>query len=177
LNKWNEAVLRVNLIVARGQNGAIGKNNALLWHLPEDLAYFKAMTAKWPVVMGRKTFDSILNSLGKPLPFRQNVVVTRNSAWSYSGVQTAHSLVEAIDLVKESDEVFVIGGGELYRQTLALDQPLCERAFVTEVELNPQGDVFFDSLPAQSWREIERKRHESRTGIVFSTVVYERVKP
>ena len=106
--------MTLSLIAAVARNGAIGKDNALLWRLPEDLKFFKRTTLGCPVLMGRKTFESI----GRPLPGRRNIVITRNATWQHDGVEVAHSLDEALTLAAQEARVFVIGGGELYAQAL-----------------------------------------------------------
>ena len=105
---------RLALIAAVARNGAIGKDNALLWHLPEDLKFFKRTTLGCPVIMGRKTYDSI----GRPLPGRRNIVISRQADWSASGVDTASSLAEALSLVADAPKVFILGGAQIYEQAL-----------------------------------------------------------
>ena len=136
-------MIRKAIIVARADNGVIGVDNQLPWHLPSDLKYFKQVTMGKPVVMGRKTFESI----GRPLPGRTNVVITRNSDWSATGVRVVGSLADALKLATAqadldgADEVMVIGGATLYRE--AFDQ--VDRMYVTQVHASPDGDAFFEA--------------------------------
>lgn len=135
---------RVTLIVARARNGVIGRNGTIPWCLPEDMAHFKATTMGHPVIMGRRTFDS----LGKPLPGRRNIVVTRNRDWSHKRCERAGSLAEAVALAGGSvtSDVFVIGGAQLYAEAVKI----ADRAIVTEIDIEPAGDAFFD-WPLAGW--------------------------
>jgi dihydrofolate reductase len=153
--------MTVTLIAAVGANRAIGRDNDLPWHLPEDLAHFKRTTLGHTLVMGRRTYDSI----GRTLPGRTTVVVTRQAGWSAPGVQVAHSLEEALGLA-DGGEVFVAGGGQVYAQAL----PLADALVLTEVERSPQAEVFFPEVDPADWHEVSR---EPRDG--FSFVTYERV--
>lgn len=146
---------KLSLIVAMAKNRAIGLNNTLPWHLPEDLKYFKSVTMGKPIVMGRKTFDSI----GRPLPGRLNIVITRNSDWQHAGVKTASSLQQAMSIAEEQgdseglEEVMVIGGEEIYRS--AID--LADRLYITRVQATVQGDAFFPEYNEADWLEISRQ--------------------
>ena len=144
------------LIVAIAANGVIGKDNALPWHIPEDLKWFKRNTLGKPVIMGRKTWDSI----GRPLPKRPNIVVTRQTDWSVDGVLVAHSLAEALALAEslapETDEVMVIGGNALFAEAL----PLCARLYITEIARDYDGDVRFPAFDRSGWREVSRERND-----------------
>lgn len=144
--------MKLALIVAAAKNGVIGRSNQLPWHLPQDLKYFKAVTLGKPVIMGRKTYESI----GKPLPGRTNIVVTRSKLWStVDEVIVTNSfeqaLAEAQRLVTgelvSSDEVMVIGGAEIYRSAL----PFVDRIYLTRVAVEPEGDAFFDVLDERDW--------------------------
>ena len=142
----------LSLIVAVAANGAIGKDNALPWRLPEDLRYFKRVTMGKPVVMGRRTFDSI----GKPLPGRTNIVVTGNPGWSVGGVETAASVPEALALARRlapEGEVMVIGGARLFDATIGQ----ADRLYLTEVHRAFDGDVFFVRPEPADWREVSRQ--------------------
>lgn len=141
----------VSVIVAVASNGAIGCANKLLWHISEDLRRFKAITSGHPVVMGRKTFESI----GKPLPGRTNVVITRNGNYSAPGVSTAGSLEEAIGMFPESEEVFIIGGAEIYSQAM----PIADKFYLTVVERDYEGDTFFPQWDKTEWRETFRQEY------------------
>jgi dihydrofolate reductase len=134
---------KISLIVARGSNGAIGLNGKMPWHIPEDLKHFKTVTMGCPVIMGRKTWDSI----GRPLPGRRNIVLTRSSQAEFKGAERAGSLTEALALVSDARNVFIIGGAELYRQAL----PLVTSAWVTEIDAAPEADAFFPDLPEGDW--------------------------
>ncbi len=141
----------VALIAAVGRNGEIGRDNALLWRLPEDMAYFKQTTLGRPVIMGRKTWESLPERF-RPLPGRLNVVVSRNRDYAAPGATLCHSLEEAL-AAAGSGEVFVMGGAELY--TLAL--PRAHRLYLTRVEDAPAADAFFPAVPAGEWQETRRQ--------------------
>lgn len=146
----------VALIAAVARNGAIGKNNALLWRLPEDLKFFKRTTLGCPVIMGRKTWDSI----GRPLPGRRNMVITRNPAWQAEGAEVFHDLPSALAAAADAPKVFVIGGGELYAQAL----PMAQELVLTEVDAEFDGDTFFPEWPREAFTEVSRERHQSDEG-------------
>lgn len=152
---------QVTLIAAVGRNGVIGADNDMPWHLPEDFAFFKRTTMGHPMVMGRKTFDSI----GRVLPGRRTIVITRQPDWSHPEVETAHSLTEALALAGPATEVFVCGGGQVYAEAM----PWAQRLLVTEVDQSPEGDVRFPAIDPEQWQETAR---EDRDG--FSWVTYER---
>ena len=135
---------RVNLIVAWARNGVIGRAGTLPWHLPEDLRHFKQTTMGHPIIMGRKTWESI----GRPLPGRRSIVVSRNPAWSAPGCETATGLDQAIARCAGEREVFVIGGAELFAQAL----PMSQRLFVTRIEADFEGDVHFPPVDLARWR-------------------------
>ncbi len=169
----------VALIAALAKNRAIGLENRMPWHLPEDLRHFKATTLGRPVIMGRKTWES----LGRPLPGRENIVVSRNPAYQAPGAIVVASLAEALAVavrkreektgeaeIKMGEEIFVIGGGALYREAL----PLAERMYLTEIDAEFEGDTFFPEFPPQEWREVSRTGHESATGLRFAFVLYQR---
>ena len=143
------------LIAARARNGVIGLDNRMPWYLPEDLAYFKRVTLGKPVVMGRKTFESI----GRPLPGRLNIVVTRNPGWQAAGVQVAHSLDAALVLAAAAvpEEIMLIGGAELYRQAL----PQADVLYLTEIDAEFAGDAFFPEVDLARWR-IDREEAGQR---------------
>jgi dihydrofolate reductase len=157
----------LSLIVAVATNGVIGQANQLPWRISEDLRYFKRVTMGKPVVMGRKTFQSI----GKPLPGRPNIVLTRDTAWTAAGVTVAHTVDQALALAEglaDGDDVMVIGGAELFNATAGLAQ----RLYLTEVHRDYPGDVFFPLPDPAVWREISREDHEGDPP--FSFVVLER---
>lgn len=138
----------IHLVVAVAENGAIGKDNQLLWHLPDDLKQFKKLTSGHTVVMGRKTYESI----GKPLPNRTNVIITRNENYEAPGCIVVSSLEEAI---RTESDVYIIGGAEIYQQAL----PLTDRIHLTEVQASVEGDTFFPKLDSAEWHELSRETH------------------
>ncbi|HMM93764.1 dihydrofolate reductase [Phycicoccus sp.] len=140
---------RVSLIAAVARNGVIGTGSAMPWHLPADFAFFKRTTMGHPLVMGRRTFDSI----GRVLPGRRTIVITRRPDWTHAGVEVAHSLVEALALAGPADEVFVAGGGEVYAEAM----PYAHRLLVTEVDREPEGDVHFPAIDPHAWHETGRE--------------------
>ncbi|HEY5580585.1 MAG TPA: dihydrofolate reductase [Rhodoferax sp.] len=158
--------MKLHLIFARAANGVIGNKNTLPWHLPEDMAHFKRTTLGCPVIMGRKTWDS-LPSKFRPLPGRLNIVVTRQPDWQAAGALTAHSLAEACALCPSDSNAWVIGGAELYVQAL----PIASTAVVTEIDANFEGDAFAPQFGPQ-WSETARERQVSSTGLSFSFVTY-----
>lgn len=149
----------IALIVAMAENQVIGKDNQLPWHLPGDLGYFKRTTLGKPVIMGRKTYESI----GRPLPGRPNIVITRQGDWHAEGVTVCNSLDGAISVAQNLvaslavDEIMVIGGGDLYRQAL----PLANRLYLTKVHAAVEGDAYFPIIEQQSWQQISEERHSS----------------
>jgi dihydrofolate reductase len=158
--------MKVGLVYARAANGVIGKGGVMPWHLPEDMAHFKQVTLGSPVIMGRKTWDSLPPRF-RPLPGRRNIVVTRQAAWSAAGAERAPSLPEALALCADDPQVWVIGGGEIYAQAL----PLAHVAEVTEIGRDFEGDVYAPVLGPE-WVESHRERHRSSTGLDYSFVTY-----
>ncbi|HYA59047.1 MAG TPA: dihydrofolate reductase [Burkholderiaceae bacterium] len=156
---------RIHLIVARARNGVIGRHGTLPWHLPEDLAHFKRTTMGHTVIMGRKTWDSI----GRPLPGRRNIVITRNPQWQAPGAETATSLEQALQkcasAAGESDrDVFIIGGAQLYAQAL---KQRVDSIFLTEIDADFEGDVHFPTLDPAHWRERSREHFAPGAGRAF----------
>ncbi len=166
--------MKISLIVAVSRNGVIGLDNQLPWHLPEDLKYFKSVTMGKPIIMGRKTFDSI----GRPLPGRTNIVITRDSSWQAEGVEVAQTLVQAMTLAKlacaraDVDEAMVIGGEQIYRMTL----PAADRLYLTEVQAEVQGDAFFPEFDTQEWHQVSEQLPEVTDTHPYRFVVLERIK-
>lgn len=158
----------LTLIAAVARNGVIGKDNRLPWHLPEDLAHFKALTTGHAVVMGRKTWDS-LPAKFRPLPQRLNIVVTRDPAFRADGAVIVHSLPAAV-AAAGSEAAFVIGGAEVY----ALALPLADRLELTEVDVDCEGDARFPEFDRAAWREVVRERHKSANGLDYAFVTYQR---
>ncbi len=150
--------MRIAMIVAVAENGAIGKNNKMLWHIPEDFKYFKATTMGKPIIMGRKTFESI----GRPLPGRLNIVITRDEKWQADGVHITHDLDSALAAAfaeaeaKNADEVMVVGGSQVYAQ--AMDQ--ADRIYYTEVHRAYEHDASFPALDTEIWQETSREGHD-----------------
>jgi dihydrofolate reductase len=164
---------RINLIFARAANGVIGANGTMPWHLPEDLAHFKRTTGAAPVVMGRKTWDSLPPRF-RPLPGRWNIVITRQDDWKAEGAQRVGSLQEALSLCEESQvpEVWIIGGAQIYAEA----EPLAQYAVVTELARDYEGDAHAPQLSSSEWRETHRESHVSaKEGLNFSFVTYERI--
>ncbi|MBN8430112.1 type 3 dihydrofolate reductase [Microbulbifer salipaludis] len=159
------------MIVAMARNRAIGRENTLPWRISGDLQFFKRTTLGKPVVMGRKTFESI----GRPLPGRQNIVITRNPHWRAEGVTVVASLESALEEAARGavDEVMVIGGAEIYRQAM----PLADRLYVTEVDAEVEGDAFFPALD-ERWREVSRDCYPAseRDEYNYCLVQYDRFK-
>jgi dihydrofolate reductase len=156
--------MALNLIFARAHNGVIGKDNTLPWHLPEDLAHFKQTTLGQPVVMGRKTWESLPPKF-RPLPGRTNIVVTRQAGWQAEGALVAHSIEEAIQHCHADAQVWVIGGAEVYAQAM----PLAARAVVTEIDADFEGDAFAPTFNS-NWQETERTTHVAVNGLTYSLV-------
>lgn len=157
------------LIVAQSRNRVIGIDNTLPWHLPEDLKYFKATTMDKPIIMGRKTYDSI----GRPLPGRTNIVVTRQTDWSAPGVKVASTLEEAVALAsaEQPEEVMVIGGAQIYELML----PAADRIYLTQVDTDIEGDAFFPELPQDEWQEVSRQLPEKEHLPAYTFLCMERI--
>jgi len=156
----------LTIIVATDRQGGIGINNTLPWKLPEDLAHFKRLTTGHPIIMGRKTFDSI----GRPLPNRRNIVITRNSAWRHDGVEAVGSIEQALALLA-GEEAYVIGGAEIYRQSLAL----ATRLIITEIAAAYECDAFFPAIDDTVWQETARVAQVSeKSGLAYAFVTLER---
>lgn len=160
--------MKLSIIAAMGANRVIGSGNKLPWHMPADLKHFKAVTMGKPVIMGRKTWESI----GRPLPGRRNVVVTRSRSYKAEGTEVVHSLDEAVDLVRPSEEAFVIGGAELFAQAL----PRADRLYLTMIDHPFQGTVYFPPIDPTGWCEISRKECDSdeQNPHTYRFLLYER---
>ena len=159
----------ISLIAAVARNRVIGEDNQLLWHLPQDMRHFRETTRGKPVIMGRKTWESLPESF-RPLPGRHNIVVSRNPAYIAPGATLVGSLAEAIDQTEKADEVFVIGGEALYRQAL----PLAQRLYLTEIDQDFQGDAFFPEFIPEDWQEVSRESPPVAQVPQFSFVLYQR---
>ena len=143
--------MKVSLIVAASENNAIGKNNQLLWHLPNDLKFFKNTTWGMPVIMGRKTFEAV----NKPLPGRFNIVITRQQGWNADGVIVAKDINDALQKASETNckEIFIIGGGEIYKQSMEM----ADKIYLTRVHANIDGDTFFPAIDENKWQLISNQ--------------------
>lgn len=167
--------MKVSLMAALAENGVIGQDNALPWHLPNDLQHFKATTLGKPIIMGRKTWES----LGRPLPGRKHIVITRQTGYEAPGIQVvstldaALQLAQCIALADGVEESVIIGGAEIY----ALALPRCDRMYLTEVHADVPGDTFFPAFDHAAWREVQRERFvaENNNPHDYSFVVYERI--
>ena len=159
----------ISVIVAVAENGTIGDNNTLLWHITEDMKRFRQLTTGHPVVMGRKTYDS----LGRPLPNRRNVVISRQDL-AIEGCEVVHSLEEARALFQAEEEVFIIGGAQIYEQAL----PLADKLYLTIVHHPYEGDTSFPALDMSEWSELSRQdfEHGEEFEHPFSFIDYERKK-
>jgi len=163
--------MKLHLILARAANGVIGKDNTIPWHLPEDMAHFKRLTMGCPVIMGRKTWDSLPPKF-RPLPGRTNVVVTHQTDWHESGAQPAFSLRDALLLCEQYADVWVIGGAQIYAQAM----PFSDTAVVTEIESAIEGDAFAPIF-GPDWSETARERHVSATGLAYAFATYTNATP
>lgn len=168
--------MKLSLIVATGHNNVIGRNNELPWHLPQDLKYFKSVTLGKPIIMGRKTFESI----GKPLPGRTNIVVTRQKNWSFAGVLVAKSVKEALEFGQQfrneqgklAEEVMVIGGAEIYRHALEI----ADRIYLTRIDVNVEkGDAHFPELLVNKWKLVSELPGDADASFPHKFLVYERI--
>ncbi|WP_199120479.1 dihydrofolate reductase [Pedobacter sp. ASV28] len=159
----------ISIVVAISENNAIGKDNQLLWHLPADLRHFKNITTGHTIIMGRKTYDSI----GKPLPNRRNIVITRQQGLKLEGIEVVNSLAEALSLCDPTREAFIIGGAEIYKQAL----PLCKHIYLTTVHQTYEADAFFPELSANEWREIEKVAYlaDEKNKVPYSFSTLERI--
>ncbi len=160
--------LKITLIVAAAENNAIGKNNQMLWHLPDDFKYFKQHTLDHSVVMGRKTYESI----GKPLPQRRNIVLTKDLNWFKEDIDVANSLDEVLTYCRDEREIFIIGGAKIYQQAL----PLAQKVLLTRVHTTLNGDAYFPELPPAEWKKVSEDRHvqDERHAYDFTFEVWER---
>lgn len=158
-----------SIVVAISANNAIGKNNQLLWHLPADLKHFKAITTGHPIIMGRKTFDSI----GRPLPNRRNIVITRNSDLKIEGVEIVNSIADALSLCEKENEVFIIGGAEIYKHALAFT----DRIYLTTVHQVYEADAFFPEINEKEWKTIHQEYHpaDEKNSVAYTFSTLERI--
>ncbi len=156
----------VTIVVAISENHVIGKDNKLLWHLPADLKHFKDITTGHSIIMGRKTYESV----GKPLPKRRNIIITRQ-AISIEGCEVVNSVEAALELCKGEQEVFIVGGAEIYRQSLNLT----DRIYLTIVHQTFEGDSFFPEIDPKQWKEVSREDHQpdDRNSLPYSFITLE----
>ncbi|MBQ0138037.1 MAG: dihydrofolate reductase [Kurthia sp.] len=154
----------ISLIVAHDKNHVIGLNNDMPWHLPGDLAYFKRMTMGKPIIMGRNTFESI----GRALPGRRNIVITRNTNYTAEGAEVVHSLQEAINLVKDVEEIMIIGGQQIFTEAL----PLANRLYITEIDYEFEGDTYFPMY--KEWSKKTTSDMNKGDGFTFRYTIYEK---
>lgn len=144
--------MNISIITAIGKNRELGKNNSLLWHLPKDMTHFKNVTTGHSVIMGRKTFESI----GRALPNRRNIVVTKNTDYKNEAVEVAHSLEDALNLVKDEEEVFIIGGAQIYKEAL----PFAHKLYITKVDGTFDADTFFPEIDESKWHLVSKEEHK-----------------
>lgn len=160
----------ISLIAAIGKNNELGKGNTLLWHMSADMKHFKDTTALHTVVMGRKTFES----LGKPLPNRRNIVITRDANYKQKGVEIAHSLAGALDIVEDkNEEIFIIGGAEIYKQAIEI----ADKLYITHVDAGyADADAFFPEIIPVVWNEVSHKefKKDDKNPFAYTFSVYER---
>jgi dihydrofolate reductase len=161
--------VKISLVAAVARGGVIGQDGGIPWRIPEDMARFRAVTMGYPVVMGRRTWESLPERF-RPLPGRRNVVVTRNPSWHDDGAERAASLEDALQLLAGEQSVSVIGGGEIFAAAL----PLADELALTEIDADVEGDTFFPSWDRAAFAEQPREQHVSETGIPFSFVTYVR---
>ena len=157
---------QIIIVVAVSENNAIGKNNQLLWHMPTDLKHFKSITSGGTVVMGRKTFDSV----GRPLPNRRNIVITRQKNLEIDGVEVVNSLDSALELASGEEKIFIVGGAEIYKEAL----PLTHKIELTRVHQEFDADAFFPELDNETWKEVWKEDHlpdeKNKFAYTFSTL-------
>ena len=160
--------MTVSLVVAASTNNVIGRDGGLPWHLPDDLRHFKRITTGKPLIMGRRTFESI----GKPLPERQNIVMTRDPDYAAEGCDVVSSVDEALELAGDAEEVMIIGGGQVYRDFLSR----ADRIYMTRVQAEVQGDTLFPDFDKSAWRLVSSEHHaaDDRHGYAFEMMVLER---
>ena len=161
-----------SIFVAYSKNRVIGRNNDLPWYIPEDLKRFKKLTTGHTVIMGRNTYVSIINRLGQPLPGRRNIVIS-SSLQKSQGVEVARSLEEALGLARTVEEVFIIGGERVYRDSL--EAGVVDKIYATEIDQTIDGDVFFPAINKKDWHETSRQKHQDEN-YKYSFVVLEHQK-
>ncbi|SFM93146.1 dihydrofolate reductase [Algoriella xinjiangensis] len=161
----------INVIVAKASNNVIGAKNDLIWHLPNDLKHFKNLTSGHPIIMGRKTFES----LGRPLPNRTNIVVTRDKDWQAENIEKEFSLEKAIESAKKiNEDIYIIGGGNIYKQAMEFADVL----YITEVHHEFEGDTYFPEIDEEIWEEVARENFmkDEKHPYAYSYVTYKRIE-
>ena len=161
----------INVIVAKASNNVIGAKNELIWHLPNDLKHFKNLTSGHPIIMGRKTFES----LGRPLPNRTNIVITRDKNWQGENVAKEFSLEKAIESAKKiNEDIYIIGGGNIYKQAMEFADVL----YITEVHHEFEGDTYFPEIDEEIWEEVDRENFmkDEKHPYAYSYVTYKRIQ-
>jgi dihydrofolate reductase len=161
--------LKLSLVAAVARNGVIGRDGGIPWRIPEDMQRFRALTVGHPVVMGRRTWESLPERF-RPLPGRRNIVVTRDSGWSREGTERAGSLEEALELAADAERVSVIGGAAVYASAL----PLADELALTEIDADVEGDTFFPAFDPTAFEEVAREPHVAPDGTPFAFVTYRR---
>lgn len=162
--------MKLSLIAGIGKNNELGKDNTLLWNMPADMKYFRDTTRAHSVIMGRKTFESI----GRPLPNRRNIVITRDKDYYAENIEVVYSLDEAIDKVKNDDESFIIGGAEIYKQAIEK----ADKLYITEIDGEfPEADTFFPIIDKEIWQEEKREDYhkDSQNPYNYSFVIYKKI--
>jgi dihydrofolate reductase len=161
----------ISIIAAIGKNYELGKNNDLLWHISADLKRFKKITSGHPVIMGRKTFDSINN---KPLPNRRNIIITHSVGYSLPGVEIVHSVTEALKKIGDDEEVFILGGATIYEQLL----PVSDKMYLTLVDKEYEADTFFPRFDPDQWKTLENISitDDKQAGVKYSFITLQRIK-
>ncbi|MBI2541424.1 type 3 dihydrofolate reductase [Candidatus Woesearchaeota archaeon] len=159
--------MKISLIAAMGRNRVIGKDSSLPWKLPEDMKRFKELTLNKPVVMGRKTFESI----GKPLPNRKNIILTKDKNYKKEGCIVVHSAEEALNAAKENEEIMVIGGGQVFKEFL----PMADRMYLTFIDEDFEGDSYFPEYDKEEWKEAKGEEHQNEK-YKFAFVDLERIQ-
>lgn len=156
----------ISLIAAMSKNRVIGKDNQLPWHIPEDFQYFKEMTLEKPIIMGRKTFESI----GRPLPKRRNIILTRDTHFETPGCEVFHTIEDVLKALKNEPEIMVIGGATIYEQFL----PLADRIYLTEVNIDIEGDAFFPNLDPLTWNNPSVHSQKQSHPLTYQFLVFEK---
>ena len=161
----------ITIIAAIGLNNELGKDNDLIWHLPADLKRFKKVTSGHAIIMGRNTFESI----GKPLPNRRSIIITRNTSYKKEGCDVVHSLEEAINLIKDQKNAFIIGGAQIYKE--AIEKQLVDQLDITKVHQNFEADVFFPTIEQSVWEEIYEETFlpDDKNQYTYSFISYKKI--